>query len=989
MVCVPSSEAAPRRPIPAANGDTLGGLVLPVEARTGDLTVRALQGWHWRVQSTQRLALRGDVRVELAGWSFEGDTIVLWVERIPSDQGPVTQVAIWVPDATAHAAAAGGGTSGDNLLVVGAIRGETVIDVAAFSARLPNELRHLVERADDRLADYVDALQNTRPILETHPTVVPPPAIEDDFVPIPGKTIAPGQLRVSGQASGTAGWLQRPGATLDFSADHVTVDKEDGQPRILADGNVVVHYRPRRRGDRLGALRMSSERMVLYLVSDEVEDTATSLQVSDVKGVYLEGAVVAEAERDDYTVRSPRMYYDFQMDRAIMVDAVLRTYDRERRVPVYARADELRQVAEDQWTGKGARVSASSFAVPTLAIGAEQVTITKVPGSVDDNGQLTESYIEVEGVDNTLRAGGVPFFYWPYFKGNPDDMPLVGQSTSFENYQGIGIEARWNLLSLLGEQSPHGDTLTLETAGYTKRGVALGLNWAFNREGDHGNLDLWGIHDSGTQRLATGLTQEVPKTWRGIATWEDTVEMGNDWIMQSQISLISDSTFVSAWRDNDFQNRREYETSFFTKQDKEDTSVSFLAEYAMNPYVSNSWLLASQGFQLNQFPKFTFRKVGTDLFKTLTWSGDVSYNRFKASIPRGTAAENGITPQVFQSPDVAMNANQDIAFALGQQGINSNWATRVTSTHHLTMPVDAGPFEVTPFASGQIQNFFQHETAVPGADLPDFRAVGGVGVHATTSFQRVYNDVHSDTLGLHRLRWLIDPWVRGWTSAANFNPLEQPDYEPFIDATAKGSAIQMGMRHRLQTQRGGAGRWYDADWADFSVAATFSTDEATRRWYTPRWEEANPLLSSFGNYVRGTYKISPAEALTFTGEGTWDLDLNGFTRGAVAMNIDHSPRLRTGVSYRYFEVPDDYAALFPTRVKSARGQMLGLPVTYEISKAYVLRLAPQYNFSEQDFQKFSAVLTRRLPDFDLVFYVNYDEIRGETVGGVRIANPKF
>ncbi len=109
----------------------------------------------------------------------------------------------------------------------------------------------------------------------------------------------------------------------------------------------------------------------------------------------------------------------------------------------------------------------------------------------------------------------------------------------------------------------------------------------------------------------------------------------------------------------------------------------------------------------------------------------------------------------------------------------------------------------------------------------------------------------------------------------------------------------------------------------------------------------------------------------------------------MALNIDHSPRLRTGLSYRYFEVPDDYANQFPNRVKAARGQMLGVPIAYEISKLYTLRLSPQYNFSEQDFQKFSAVLTRRLADFDLMFYINYDEIRGETVGGVRIANPKF
>ena len=180
------AHAASRRAIPASSGDSLGGLVLPVEARDGDLTIRALKGWHWRVKSTQRLVLQGDVRIELAGWKFEGNTIIVWIERIPSDQGVVTQVAVWVPDATAHTAAAGSGTSGDNLLVVGSIRGETVMDTAALSPRVPRELDGLIQRADDRLADYVDSLLHTTPILESHPTVVAQPDIESDFVPTPG-----------------------------------------------------------------------------------------------------------------------------------------------------------------------------------------------------------------------------------------------------------------------------------------------------------------------------------------------------------------------------------------------------------------------------------------------------------------------------------------------------------------------------------------------------------------------------------------------------------------------------------------------------------------------------------------------------------------------------------------------------------------------------------------------------------------------------------
>ena len=126
-----------------------------------------------------------------------------------------------------------------------------------------------------------------------------------------------------------------------------------------------------------------------------------------------------------------------------------------------------------------------------------------------------------------------------------------------------------------------------------------------------------------------------------------------------------------------------------------------------------------------------------------------------------------------------------------------------------------------------------------------------------------------------------------------------------------------------------------------------------------------------------------------TGEGVWDLDLKGFTRAAVAMNIDHSPRFRTGIAYRFFQVPEDYANAFPDQVKNAKGELLSFPISYEISKTYHITVSPQYNFSEDDFQSVGANLKRRLPDFDLLFYVRYDQIRDETIGGISLSNTKF
>ncbi|MDP7069742.1 MAG: LPS assembly protein LptD [Phycisphaerales bacterium] len=995
LLLAPALAAAASRtpqppPIPAHTGHSLGGLVLPVEPREGDIAIRCMRGWHWRDGSTQRLVVQGDALIEIAGWRFEGPRLVLWLDRIPSSDGLVTQVALWIPESSAASSGIGHAPTGRNLLIVGSVRGETVIDTAMMTPGKPRSLGHIVKQADDRLAAYVAGLERQPPILEDHPVIVDRPAPQAGFVPVPGGSLPAAIENPLVPATVEERWLRQPGATIAFSANHVTVDAGEIESTILIDGNVVVHYRPANRNDELGALRLSAERAVIYASPTRLTEAAGTMSAEDVRGIYLEGAVVAESDREDYVVRAQRMYYDFVTDRAVMLDAVLRTYDRERRVPVFARADELRQLATDQWSGSGVQLSASSFATPTLSIGAATATIRQIPGTIQDDGTRTETKIEVTGEHNTLRAGGVPFFYWPYFKGYADRMPLAGQSTSFENYKGVGIEFKWDLPALLGLDPLPEDRLLLETSGYSKRGPALGLNWQWNRPGERGGLSMWGIHDdtSKDERLSTGLTEQVPKTWRGYMLFEDIVNLGNNWKLQAQASWISDAVFMNSWQKTNFRERREYETSLYLSKDEGNASLSALIDYSLNDFISNSWLLASQGFQLDEFPKATYRRFGDDLFETLTYSGDISFSRFRAIIPKGTASENGINVNAYRGPGVVFNPNDDIATALAQRGIGDGWFTRINSMHHVTMPLTYGAFQVTPFASAQLQGFIQNDTTVPGEDS-DMRGIGGVGLHATTTLQRVYNGVDNDTLGLHRLRVLFDPWVRTWISAANFDPLDVPDYDPLVDATARGGAMQFGLRNRIQTQRGGAGRWYDADWLTTSVAATFSTSDATRRWYTPRWNEANPLWSSFGNFVEGSLDFRPAEAITLVGEGTWDLDLDGFTRYAIGLDFDHSPRMSTGVSYRYFEVPDDYADAFPNNLPNALGELLELAVNYELSKSYKASLTPQYNFSEDDFQSVTGRLTRVLPDFDLTFYVNYDQIEDETSAGLQVSNTKF
>ena len=155
------------------------------------------------------------------------------------------------------------------------------------------------------------------------------------------------------------------------------------------------------------------------------------LAATEVLGIYVEGD--AMATDGQYTLRAPRMYYDVQFGRALVMDAVFWTYDENLGMPMYVRAKTLRQESSEQFKATGATISNTAFFEPHFSIGASSITIAR--------NDRNESGWTADARHITLKAGVVPFFYWPIFKGDPRNIPLraielIGSSVS---PAGIGI----------------------------------------------------------------------------------------------------------------------------------------------------------------------------------------------------------------------------------------------------------------------------------------------------------------------------------------------------------------------------------------------------------------------------------------------------------------------------------------------------------------------------------------------------------------------
>ena len=75
--------------------------MLPILPISHDLRLDAERVVEWTVDETKRLLLQGDVEIELGTYDFRAKTAVVWINRLPSAQGMVTQFAAWFPSVSA------------------------------------------------------------------------------------------------------------------------------------------------------------------------------------------------------------------------------------------------------------------------------------------------------------------------------------------------------------------------------------------------------------------------------------------------------------------------------------------------------------------------------------------------------------------------------------------------------------------------------------------------------------------------------------------------------------------------------------------------------------------------------------------------------------------------------------------------------------------------------------------------------------------------
>ena len=988
---VPSSVDTTTRRI-AINGQSLGGFVLPSRPLDGGLTLSATKASRWKVDDTQRLLLDGEVRFQLGSYSIRAKRALVWINRLPTANGLVTQVAAWFERAEEPTRSAGSGASGKDLLITASYLGETRVSLVVSDERTP-PASVFTRAGEARLTTYLGQLAagtkslSSQPNLDIKVSVAPTP-LRVGGTPLEALAASQADLpsSIEVRAPRVDVPIFQPDGTVAFSANALAVD--EASDRIMLTGHVEIEYATgASRGGQ--TLQLRAERGVVFLAPGafaSLRKNSRSLNADQIAGIYLEGAV--QATDGSYTIRGAQVYYDLANNRAMIIDAVLRTYDRRRaELPMYARAAELRQVAANEWQSDFATVSTSEFFTPHLSIGVDKVTVTQQP---DDEGGGV--YVRSEGAG--IQIGGKRVFPLPGFEGPVDTPPIRGIKTGYEEFKGLQLSTEWDLMQLIGAKPIDGFDAELTVEAFSERGPGVGTTLKLSESMRRGKLDAYVLYDfGGTDLTSAGIEVAQDAATRGILDGEYTSDFSADAFMQAQVSAISDQTFVTTWREEDFDQRREYETSVYFADTAGNSSVSLLMKYDLNDFISNSYLMASRGYFVNKFPEFDYSRFGDKPLDWLTWTQTWTTSVMSLNATKGTPNSLGVYAVTF--PGLA--PTDDIFDAYSTAGYENNWVSRLYTRHELSVAMSSDTANFTPFISADGSGYFGDEFALYSPDASNVRGLFAIGARASARFTLINDSAQSKLLDVYRLRHILEPYSTLWAGYDSVTNGNMPVYDQAIEGESGGAASQFGLRQTLQTQRGGPGAWQSVDWLKIDTGVVVNdggsefqtTDTSDPLHYAqspiPQFYSWRPELSQWGSnaYGSGTWALS--DALTLGGTATYLFDSRlapnennvdvpyNLALGSIGLEMRHDPSLSTYIEYRY---------IAPTN-----SELLQLGMLYRVGKKYMVAFSPQYDFVYNDLRAISGSVTRSFPDFNLSLIGGYDKIEEQAFFSMSMSIP--
>ena len=731
-----------------------------------------------------------------------------------------------------------------------------------------------------------------------------------------GRTI----VTVIGNVIVFRGSSSKDGQPLELRADAAVVYLSGQRDKAAAGTNAEADDRPGRAKSDSGDL--SGPGLLGNVGGGEFEGGA-------VESVYLEGDIVLS--NGDQMIRASRLYYDFVHDRALVLDAVMRMLDPVRSLPIYVRADMIRQLSSREFVANDAKFTTSEFYTPHYHIGAEELEIVDRTPAVSlaprQRGVITGTY---DAKKPTLNIGNVPILYWPHARGKISDSEtsLKNIRTGFSDDFGAEFQTRWELFNILGLERPDGFDGTLRLDYFSKRGPAVGANLDYETDDSFGLFRGYFINDTGKDNLGGRFRNLEPDSeTRGRFTVRHREYLPDDWQLSFELSYVSDRNFLEEYYEQEFDKGKEQETVLFLKKQRDNWAFTAQLQYRILDFLT----------QTERLPELAFRLIGEPVGDFGTF-----FSENRAGVVRFRPAEN---ENFLRRLVRASITDGQLGFGRPDE---SGSVMRADSRQELEVPFSIGDWRIVPFAS--IRGTAWDDSPVDGGIQ---RVLGTYGVRASHYMWKVYPDVRSELLDISGIRHIIKTDIVAWGADGNVNPVELHPFDETVEGVGDTDGVSIGVRQRFQTKRGALGRQRTVDVLTFDVEAGFFNDDHRRNQVT-----GNEFTNGFVSYTRPEnsiaqnyintallYRINDSTSLA--SEMNYDLNDGQVDVFSLTYAVERSPRLSYLVGYRYIGEIDS--------------NLLGLGLNYRMNEKYTLAAREQFDLEEGRTAEFDVGIIRKFP----------------------------
>lgn len=789
--------------------------------------------------------------------------------------------------------------------------------------------------------------------------------------------------------------FQRSALPFDVESRRLTNRIPPEQVTIITGGVTILIYGFSLDGlGDLGTIDLSADRAIIWTDAsgDEEFSAEVPLQPDAKYQVYLEGNIVIR--QGDSVVRADRAYYDARDNRALVLNADLRTLFPISGANVRVRADRLRQFSEDSFHAQNAWVTTSQYGKPGYRLQASDVFLEQRPVSLlgrsgpteidPETGQLVQqTYPWVTALNSTLFVEDVPVFYVPVVSGGPEEINTPLQTATFQQDRIFGSQlyTKWNVFPLLGLDRPENVIWRADLNYLSQRGFAVGT------DGSYRGFDPWGhyfegsglasyVNDGGHDNLGLNRRTLIPADPnRGRVLLRHKSFLSPETVFQGEIGYVSDRNFLEQYYENEFDRGKDQETLGYLKHQHEDFAASLLIRPQTNYFEYNTqWLPRGDAYVLGQ----------PLLGSLVNWSMHSWV---------GYAAQPGVQP-----PTDPNDLFTPLPFYNSMQGLVG--ATR----HELTAPFNMGPLKVAPYALGEAAYWGESFTN----DSVD-RYYGRAGVRASLMVWKAMPWVQSDFFNLnglaHKMVFTADYGLAGSTqplsSVAQWNEFDDNSQERFRErllVNTFGGVLPPQFDSRFYAVRSAAATSVTAPYNELVDNQQLLALAWSQRLQTKVGPIDRPRLKDWMTLDLGV-NVYPAANRDNFGETF------GLLSARYAWNVGDRTSILANTLNDFFASGQQLWNLGILSQRTYRGsvylgirQIKGGPLDSQILTAsysyvmtpdkWVTTATTAYDLAENQNRGQAFTITRIGADFLVHFGINYDASKNN-VGVMLSAEPKF